>query len=58
MWVNYLNDSIMSDDRTIFDLSDEEYEDYEQHPEDWEEVTDNSIEDALDMMYPDGMDDD
>lgn len=48
----------MRDDRTIFDLSDEEYEDYEQHPEDWEKVTDNSIEDALDMMYPDGMDDD
>lgn len=48
----------MSDDRTILDLSEEEYEDYEQHPEDWEEVTDNTNEDALDMLYPDGMDDD
>ena len=28
----------MSDDRTIFDLSEEEYEDYENNPEDWEEV--------------------
>ena len=43
---------------TIFDLSDEEYEDYEQHPEDWENVTDNSNEDSLDMMFPDGRDDD
>ena len=32
----------MSDDRTIFDLSDEEYEDYENNPEDWEEVTENT----------------
>ena len=29
----------MSDDRTIFDLSEEEYEDYENNPENWEEVT-------------------
>lgn len=48
----------MCDDRTVFDLSDEEYEAYEQHPEDWENVTDNSNEDALDMMFPDGRDDD
>ena len=50
----------MSDDRTIFDLSDEETEDYENNPENWEEVTENtnnSIEDALNMMFPDGMDD-
>ena len=25
------------DERTIFDLSDEEYEDYETHPENWEQ---------------------
>lgn len=47
----------MSDDRTIFDLSEEEYEDYENNPKNWEEVTNNSIEDALNMMFPDGMDD-
>lgn len=41
------------DNRTIFDLDDEEYEDYEKHPENWEDVTDNSIEDGWDTMYPD-----
>lgn len=41
------------DDRTIFDLSEEEYEDYEKHPENWEDVTDNSIEDGCNLMYPD-----
>lgn len=45
----------MSDDRTIFDLSDEEYEN---NPEDWEEVTENTNQDALDMMFPNGMEDD
>lgn len=40
------------DERTIFDLSDEEYEDYEAHPENWEDVTDNSIKDGYDLMYP------
>ena len=48
----------MSDDRTIFDLSDEEYEDYENNPEDWEEETENTNQDALDMMFPNGMEDD
>lgn len=47
----------MSDSRTIFDLSEEEYEDYEKNPEKWEEVTDNINEDAIGMMFPDGMDD-
>lgn len=47
----------MIEDRTILDLSDEETEDYENNPENWEEVTNNSIEDALNMMFPDGMDD-
>ena len=41
------------DERTIFDLSEEEYEDYTKHPENWEDVTDNSIEDGYNMMYPD-----
>ncbi|MBT9637256.1 hypothetical protein AAA090_06970 [Segatella copri] len=48
----------MIEDKTIFDLSDEETEDYENNPENWEEVTNNSIEDALNMMFPNGMDDD
>lgn len=42
------------DDRTILDLSDEEYEDYENNPENWEDVTENSIEDGYDLAYPDG----
>lgn len=48
----------MSGDRTILELSDKETEDYENNPENWEEVTNNSIEDALNMMFPNGMDDD
>lgn len=48
----------MIEDKTIFDLSNEETEDYENNPENWEEVTNNSIEDALNMMFPNGMDDD
>ena len=48
----------MIEDKTIFDLSDEETEDYESNPENWEEVTNNSIEDALNMMFPDGIEDD
>lgn len=48
----------MSDDRTILELSDKETEDYENNPENREEVTNNSIEDALNMMFPNGMDDD
>ena len=48
----------MSDDRTILELSDKETEDYENNPEDWEEVTENTNQDALDMMFPNGMEDD
>ena len=48
----------MIEDRTILDLSDEETEDYENNPENWEVVTNNSIEDALNMMFPNGMEDD
>lgn len=48
----------MIEDRTILDLLDEETEDYENNPENWEEVTNNSIEDALNMMFPNGMEDD
>ncbi len=46
------------DNRTIFDLDDEEYEDYEKNPDEYLDITVNSIEDALKMMFPDGMDDD
>lgn len=47
------------DTRTIFDLTDEEYADYEANPDDpvWQQVTDNSNEDAYNMMFPDGDDD-
>lgn len=48
----------MKDDRTIFDLSEEEYEDYEKNPEKYKDVTDNSEEDALNMMFPNGQDED
>ena len=41
------------DERTIFDLNEDEYEDYEKHPENWEGVTNNSMEDGRNMMYPD-----
>ncbi len=39
------------DDRTIYDLSDEEYERYENNPEEFEDITDNTLEDTLDMMF-------
>ena len=41
------------DERTTFDLNEDEYEDYEKHPENWEDVTNNSMEDGRNMMYPD-----
>ena len=41
------------DDRTLFDLNDDEYEDLEKNPEKWEQVIDNSIEDGWNMMFPD-----
>ena len=44
---------MVRDDRTVFDLDDDEYRDYEEHPENWEDVTENSYEDAYNMMYPD-----
>lgn len=50
----------MKEDRTIFDLSDEEYEIYKNNPDDeiWREVTRNTNKDALATMYPNGTDDD
>ena len=43
--------------RTIFDLSEEEYEDYEKNPDKYPDVTENTEQDAYDRMYPDGTDD-
>ena len=39
------------DNRTIFDLTDEEYEAYQENPELFEQISRNSFEDALDMMF-------
>ncbi len=43
--------------RTIFDLSEEEYEDYENNPEKYEDVTDNSLDDGRELIFPNGEDD-
>ena len=40
-------------ERTLYDLSDEEYEDYEKNPDDYQDVTDATIEDSMDMMFGD-----
>ena len=45
------------DERTIFDLSKEEYDDYVNNPDKYEDITNNSQEDGWNMMYPDGQDD-
>lgn len=42
----------------LFWISEEEDKDYEEHPENWEQVTENTNQDALDMMFPNGMEDD
>ena len=39
------------DNRTIFDLTDEEYEAYQENPELFEQISRSSFEDALDMMF-------
>lgn len=39
-----------SDNRIVDDLSEEEYNDYEQNPENWEEVTSNTNEYYSDLM--------
>lgn len=50
------------DDRTIDDLNDSEYGKYESDNPDYSEwqqqITDNTNEATLNMMFPDGMDDD
>lgn len=39
------------DNRTIFDLTDEEYEAYQENPELFEQISRNSFEDGLDLMF-------
>ena len=39
------------DNGTIFDLTDEEYEAYQENSELFEQISRNSFEDALDMMF-------
>lgn len=46
----------MKDKRTVDDLSEEEYEDYEKNPEKYEDVTQNTIDLYRGMMCPDGQD--
>lgn len=48
----------MVEERTLDDLTDEEFEDYERNPEKYGDVVDNTNESILDMMFPDGQDDD
>lgn len=40
------------DDRTFYDLSEEELEESENNPEKYQEINDNTIEDSYDMMFP------
>ena len=47
----------MSDRRTVDDLSDEEYEDYEKHPENYEDVSSNTLDMYNDLTHPNGYDD-
>lgn len=46
----------MSEDRTLDDLSDEEYEDYQNNPEDYEDVTENTNEMYNETMSSDDED--
>ena len=47
----------MRDDRTVDDLSEEEFEDYEKHPDKYEDVTRNTIDLYNDLTHPNGCDD-
>ena len=48
----------MKDERTLDELSDEEYEEYQDNPDKYQEVTNNTIDNMIDMMFPNGRDDD
>ncbi len=43
------------DQRTVDDLSEEEYDDYQKNPDNpiWQQVTENTIKYAKEMMFPD-----
>lgn len=47
----------MRDNRTVDDLSEEEYEDYENNPDKYQDVTENTIDLYDDLMNPNGNDD-
>lgn len=47
----------MRDDRTVDDLSEEEYEDYEMNPDKYEDVTQNTIFLYNELTHPNGYDD-
>ena len=46
----------MNDNRLLYDIDDEEYE--KMSEEERVEISERTMEDALEMMFPDGMDDD
>lgn len=52
-----LNSFKMRDERTVDDLSEEEYEDYQNNLDKYQEVTDNTNEMYSDTMFPNGRDD-
>ena len=47
----------MRDSRTVDDLSDEEYEDYTNNPDNYEDVTQNTYDLYDDLTHPNGYDD-
>lgn len=48
----------MRDERTVDDLSEEEYEDYQNYPEKYEDVTRNTIDLYDELTHPNGHDED
>lgn len=46
------------ENRTLDDLSDDEYGEYENNPEKYADVTENHNSAYRDMMFPEGQDDD
>ena len=47
----------MRDERILDDLSEEELADYENNPDKYEDVIDNTNEHYTDLMYPEGIED-
>lgn len=48
----------MKDQRTVDDLNEEEYLDYENNPDKYQEITENTNEMYRNQMFPNGEDDD